>query len=261
MNPDLLILHLVNGWCGSPLLDSLALFADRMNILKGGVTLAAFWYFWFQGTDQTRTRNRQIIVLTMLAMCLAIFGSRILAATLPFRARPMYTAGIGYHPSSIAAEMDLENWSSFPSDHAAMWFALSFGIWLMSRRVGYFAMLFSAVWICLPRLYLGIHYPSDLLAGAVFGVACTRTLMNPAMSRLTEPVLRLERQHTAWFYATAFLLTYEAASIFDDARRVLRIMHHLRHTSVNIELSVILVAGFVSIIAAMKLLSRMDRQS
>ena len=123
---DLAVFHAINAWCGTPILDWLAIFADRTTIFKGGITIAAFWWFWFY---PPRDDNRRIIIATLIATCLAIIASRALASNLPFRVRPRYEPDIDYHPPSIAMiANDQEDWSAFPSDHAAMWFALAFGL-------------------------------------------------------------------------------------------------------------------------------------
>lgn len=58
---------------------------------------------------------------------------------------------------------------SFPSGHTGSSFAAAVVIFCMCpRKYGVFAMIL-AVLISLSRLYLGVHYPSDVLAGAVTG--------------------------------------------------------------------------------------------
>jgi undecaprenyl-diphosphatase len=62
--------------------------------------------------------------------------------------------------------------SSFPSYPAALTFAFAFGIWLENRTVG--AVLFIlAVLMSLARIYVGVHYPSDIVAGAAVGILVT----------------------------------------------------------------------------------------
>ncbi len=63
----------------------------------------------------------------------------------------------------------LENFS-FPSGHALTVFAVFGFLWVMDRRLAY-VWLPVAVLVCLSRVYLGVHFPSDVLAGAAIGFA------------------------------------------------------------------------------------------
>jgi undecaprenyl-diphosphatase len=58
---------------------------------------------------------------------------------------------------------------SMPSDHATAAFALAFGVLLfLDRRAG-FALTAVAVLIGVARIWTGLHYPGDILAGAAIG--------------------------------------------------------------------------------------------
>ena len=58
---------------------------------------------------------------------------------------------------------------SFPSGHAAFFFAISTVVYLYNKRWGVWFYLASAV-IGLARVAAGVHYPTDILGGAVLGV-------------------------------------------------------------------------------------------
>jgi undecaprenyl-diphosphatase len=60
---------------------------------------------------------------------------------------------------------------SFPSSHAMNMFAQAMLLTLLYRRkwIGFIAFSFAAI-IGFSRIYVGVHYPLDVLAGAVFGV-------------------------------------------------------------------------------------------
>ncbi|HEY7177738.1 MAG TPA: phosphatase PAP2 family protein [Gaiella sp.] len=88
---------------------------------------------------------------------------------------------------------------SFPSDHASAAFAIAFAVLAFSRRGGGLFLLAATV-VGLSRIALGVHYPSDVLAGAFVGyLAATlvTTLGRPwvmrivvVLSRFTDPLLR-----------------------------------------------------------------------
>lgn len=69
--------------------------------------------------------------------------------------------------------------ASFPSGHAAATFAVMFVIFLtMSKKFGIPALLVS-VFMAYSRLHVGVHYPTDVLAGIAFGIffACLYTFI------------------------------------------------------------------------------------
>jgi 4-amino-4-deoxy-L-arabinose transferase-like glycosyltransferase len=93
-------------------------------------------------------------------------------ATLP-EARVSGTVGNGYVPPEInqsgvdmAANQGSRN--SMPSSHAANWFAATMVAFLFYRRSLWF-MLPMALAVSFSRVYNGVHYPGDVLAGAILG--------------------------------------------------------------------------------------------
>lgn len=61
---------------------------------------------------------------------------------------------------------------SFPSGHSGSSFAAATAIYCMSRNKGGIAALVLAGLIAFSRLYIGIHYPTDVLAGILTGILC-----------------------------------------------------------------------------------------
>ena len=59
---------------------------------------------------------------------------------------------------------------SFPSGHTASAFAAAFALWLQNRKLGVPALVLAA-FIAFTRLYLYVHFPTDVLGGLVLGIA------------------------------------------------------------------------------------------
>ncbi|KMV18354.1 phosphatase PAP2 family protein [Mycolicibacterium septicum] len=74
----------------------------------------------------------------------------------------------------------------FPSDHAVMAGAVTAGVWLVGWRLGVLAAV-AAVVMAFARVYVGAHYPQDVLAGLVLGATVSFAgylLVRPVLRRL-----------------------------------------------------------------------------
>ncbi len=107
------------------------------------------------------------------AAVLAGLLSRLLQLALPFHLRPLYAANL-HLTWPIGVGSDPSHWNCFPSDHAALFFAFATLIWINDRRLGVFALFWAAI-MSATRIYLGYHYPTDVIGGAAVGICCHPT--------------------------------------------------------------------------------------
>jgi len=127
-----------------------------------------------------------------------------------------------HKPLTLPDQSNWTTWSSFPSDHAALFFALGLGVWHVSRKGGIALLLYILLFICLPRLYVGIHYPSDILAGAILAYWAVALLGARKINEIwTKPLFLLLERSPGFFYAMFFLLTFQIATLFWDIRTLL----------------------------------------
>lgn len=78
--------------------------------------------------------------------------------------------------------------NSFPSGHTCAAFAFALALCgTLPRRWGRAAAGIAAILMALSRLYVGVHFPSDVLAGAVIGTVCG-LLANWVVPRVLEKV-------------------------------------------------------------------------
>jgi undecaprenyl-diphosphatase len=89
------------------------------------------------------------------------------------RARPFVAHEVTLRvPPATASALGHE--SSFPSGHAANAFMVAAIFASLLRRTLYrYGLFFLAALVALSRVYLGVHYPSDVLAGAGLGLVVT----------------------------------------------------------------------------------------
>jgi undecaprenyl-diphosphatase len=75
---------------------------------------------------------------------------------------------------------------SFPSDHATAAFAISVSLLLRSRRIGLLALAMAVV-LGVARVCVGVHYPGDVLGGALIGTTAAVVLwLEPVRSWLNS---------------------------------------------------------------------------
>jgi undecaprenyl-diphosphatase len=208
--------------------DAFVHFLASNDVLKGCFVVAVFWFVWFESNEGTTgaevNEKRQILLYTILVCVPGLIVTRMLASCLPFRQRPLYNPGLHLHRAFTFDVNSLETWSSFPSDHAVLFFAIATGVFLVNRKVGVFIYLYTTLCIAMPRLFLGIHYPSDILAGGLFGSGLAYSAKwSPLRSLLTRPALRLQEVSTGLFYACFFFLTYQTADLYNTLRGGVRV--------------------------------------
>lgn len=223
MNPfDAHIIHFINQFAQkSPEFDHLMEAIQVNELLKGGFIVSILWWAWFRG-GETKERDRQVVISALIVSTVALLAARFLALVLPFRERPLRTPGLGFHPPYGVDNTFMINWSSFPSDHAVLFFSLATAIWCLSHKAGILAYFDAIFIVSLPRLYTGLHFPTDVLAGAAIGILFG---LLSADERVREflakrPILWME-QSPSTFYPCFFLVTFLLGTNFDPLRSIL----------------------------------------
>jgi membrane-associated phospholipid phosphatase len=214
---DLPLARLVNSFANrSPALDGLFYDFDDYFTFSGVILVALIWSCWFKSRDlEIRAR---LLVATLISIG-AGGVSRLLQHWLPTHPRPYYDPALGFHSPSTLPGTPYNTWNSFPSDHAAMFSGLVVGIYLVRPRSG----LLVAAWLVLvesARIYMGAHYPSDLMGGAALAATFVWASQSPSLISAGRQVARWERSSPSMFYMCAFFISYQVATLFADIRGV-----------------------------------------
>jgi undecaprenyl-diphosphatase len=192
------------------------------NFLKGTPFVLAMTLIWLT-RGESRRRNREIVVATVIAAICAIILGRLAANGLPFRLRPMERADIQFLVPYGAEGDTLRFWSAFPSDTAMVFSALATGFWFVSPRLGLAAHAYAFLVIGMPRVYLGMHHPTDLLAGAAFGIATNALFTTERVRRrIASWPLRLADAFPNASAVLAMFMALQVATMFDDVRVIAR---------------------------------------
>ena len=115
---------------------------------------------WFKNSA---IEQRSRMVTGILGVAFAVFVSVAMQYLVQVHTRPVLDP-------TLTLQMATQKWdhnSSFPSDTAMLYFALSTVIFLQNRRLGKIAFLWSAISAGLCRVALGWHYPSDILGSLI----------------------------------------------------------------------------------------------
>jgi undecaprenyl-diphosphatase len=126
-----------------------------------------------------RVDRRRGAVAATAAAGLALLIAQPIANAID-RARPFVA-----HPSQSHLLVGRSTDPSFPSDHATGAFAIAVAIWLYDRTLGT-VFVALAVLMSFARVYVGVHYPGDVVGGAILGAAVALLLRWSPLRRILE---------------------------------------------------------------------------
>ena len=132
------------------------------------VMIIALIAIWFSGRNMAdRTRNQLGVMCSLASMGIANLLVFIFNAILPDRLRPFEA-----FPDKVHLIFYPPTDPSFPSNAAAASFALAAGIWAYNRKLGYILSI-PAIIIAFGRIYMGVHYPLDIVGGFAIAILAT----------------------------------------------------------------------------------------
>ena len=226
MHLDFALMHWINQFVGRwPWFDSVVYHVSGSEFLKGIAIVTVYWYFLFayakQETGPKEIEARATLVTVLILVVPAMVVARALARLLPYRERPFFDPALHFQwPYHVDADQFIR-WSSFPSDHAALFSALAMGLFFRSKRAGIAVFAYIVAVTFFPRIYMGYHWPSDILAGFVLGILVAYVALIPTVKRWSKQLYEECNRHSGLYAASLFLLTYEIGTLFNGPRLLL----------------------------------------
>lgn len=136
---------------------------------------------WFEGADEIgQSNNRRAVLVGALSAALANILLKMVNLFY-YRPRPFDTYEVNllfYRPTD----------SSLPSNAAALGFSVAAGVWFYQPRWGRVLFGIAAIF-GLSRIFGGLHYPLDVITGAILG--CGSAWIIQRQKRLADQLLRI----------------------------------------------------------------------
>ena len=197
---------------------------SHASLANGVFVMTIFWWYWFrQSAPATTRRTREQLLGAMIAAVAGLFVARVMAQTLPFRLRPRFEPALHLAWPAAPDALSFVDWSAFPSDHAVMFSALAVGLWFVSWRAGLALLLFAVFIVSLPRVYYGLHYPTDIFAGMALGALFAYGMNGiPASRGIAGRLVLLEHRSPRGFQTALFVVAFEFATMFNGVRSIAR---------------------------------------
>ncbi|MEU5484685.1 MULTISPECIES: phosphatase PAP2 family protein [Streptomyces] len=147
--------------------------------------LGVFAVLMLMGWWNARHRDARSMALALAApvAVVAAFAVAEVAKKLVAEVRPCYSLPHAYLVDACPARTDY----AFPSGHSTTAFAAVAALWLLDRRLSAIAAVF-AVLEGFTRVYVGAHYPHDVLGAALLALPVAY-LASRLVSRLATPLV------------------------------------------------------------------------
>lgn len=158
-----------------------------IGLAKYGVLLMAIplLLIWFRSDEE----GKKAALLSLLSMAIALLINQLIGH-LYFRDRPFV-----FHDVNLLLDRSTD--PSFPSDHTTFVFGIAWLLLFKNKRIGALALGLATL-VGISRIFVGTHYPGDVLGGALVGLISAvlvwkaRNLLDPITSFLVGLAKRMK---------------------------------------------------------------------
>ncbi|MDP5084819.1 MAG: phosphatase PAP2 family protein [Yoonia sp.] len=221
---DLVVFHWFNQFNGKYELLNDAIRFAQVSHIKALPFMAVVWLLWFLPSNAAaRTQIREKLLAALLCTIPIILITRVLADRLPMSLRPIHTPGLDMNDMGGEFRGVLDGWSSMPSDHASLFIGFAVAILTVNRRFGLLLLVWAVFVVAIPRIVVGLHWPSDIVVGALIGSLCALVLMKPLTALLRRiGIIPFFETREAIGYPLLFFFTYEITTLFELSRYLMK---------------------------------------
>jgi undecaprenyl-diphosphatase len=187
VNPDISLLRDINGLARQAPrgVDRAVEFIGEYGLVAVSVLLAA-WCWWRVARRKDRAEAPAAVAGVLWAF---VAAGITLLVNIPVRALVQRPRPYAEH-EGLDVLVRAGHHYSFVSDHTAFTAALAVGVFMVSRGWGTVAILLALA-EGFTRVYLGIHYPTDVIGGFALGAATALLLAPLGLALLTAAARRL----------------------------------------------------------------------
>lgn len=180
---DIQLFHFFNNFAGqSRIFDALIVFlAEYFQYLLIIIFLLLSYFSGYARSEKIR-----IFLVTTGSMIIARLGVTEIIRFFYHRPRPFLTLEAHKLISNSDWFYSDKEWS-FPSGHSAFFFAMATAIYLYNKKRG-IGFFIAAILMNISRIVAGVHYPSDILGGAIVGIVIGYIIFYFAEKRKMEEV-------------------------------------------------------------------------
>lgn len=160
------LFFIINGLVGkSNFLDGFFVFVTHFFV-PATFIISVIWFFFIIPKKSNSIKNKILLykegLLFLFSVGLVALITEIIKRTVAFPRPVQILSGV----QSLVID---GNFDSFPSMHSALAFAVATTVYYQSKKAGILLFIF-AILVAISRIFVGVHFPIDVLVGALLGV-------------------------------------------------------------------------------------------